>query len=329
MAFEALLDNKIIISHTFTDEEWLQLQVANKNNKTQLHSLICHHKVYPVRGTERNRQHFSHYPNDAECQYATSEESLEHYLIKQIIADTATMLGYKNKIEKSLGKEVRNDVSIWVEENHYALEVQLANQTHASYAVRTQARARKNVKTIWLTTSKANLTIPEITSFYMKGVYSNENTLLENNIFSEKEYYELLKNSIRVETYDTATDTSEELELDVFLKNILTNDSVKPFKPVKDFITPAHVVRNGIDCSKPFYANLNCTCKKFTPETNYDDLMVEEKDILVAAEKVLSETVGEQWCHRDDNNPMMRLTVDEIGVHRTVEEMLKYGFIKL
>lgn len=336
MAFEAILDNKLIISQTYTDEQWLALQVQAQTKAITIFSPICHHPVYMVRETQRTRKHFAHYPTDASCAYATSEESIEHYLLKHIIADIAKGLGHKAKVEKSLGKEVRNDVSIWAHDKHYALEVQLSNQTHASYVIRTNRRSNKNVETIWLTTAKENLTILDVTAYYMTGIYTNKYTIFSNTSLTEQEYSTILRNSIHVEVYLPETDSYEMISLEEFLKKILeTNNSKKHFthtKPrieeptVSEPVSEPYVFVNDVI---PFYGNLNCSCIKHASVSNYENMSQNEAGRMRSIEEALVKTFGENWCHREDKNPMLRLASDEKGVHRTVEEMLKYKYITL
>lgn len=333
MAFEAILDNKLIDSQRYTNERWLALHVEAQTKQIELSSPICHHPVYMVRETNKARKHFAHYPSEASCEYATSEESIEHYLLKHIIANIAKSLGHKAKVEKSLGKEVRNDVSIWAHHKHYAIEVQLSNQTHASYVVRTNRRSNKNIETIWLTTAKENLVIPDITAYYMTGIYSNKYGMHSEASLTETEYSIALKNSVKVEVYLPDTDSDETISLEDFLRKVLeTNNSKKYFthtKPVEKTTTEEPMSKPYIFVNDviPFYGNLNCACNKHASIADYENMPQDDAERMRSIEETLVKTFGESWCHREDKNPMLRLASDEKGVHRTVEEMLNHKFI--
>jgi hypothetical protein len=74
-----------------------------------------------------------------------------------------------------------------------------------------------------------------------------------------------------------------------------------------------------------FSSNQNCSCVKHKPVTDYSNMHPLDSKIYKKTEDALIAAYGEKWCHRDDPNPFRRLVRDDLGKHREIGEMVKYG----
>jgi len=95
--------------------------------------------------------HFAHYPN-VNCAYASASEgeSEEHRRAKQEIFQALLQTpGVRDvKLERSL-REVRPDVSCWINGEFVAIEVQLSRLTIDAIEERTRAYAAKQIAVLW------------------------------------------------------------------------------------------------------------------------------------------------------------------------------------
>jgi hypothetical protein len=75
-----------------------------------------------------------------------------------------------------------------------------------------------------------------------------------------------------------------------------------------------------------FSSNQNCSCIVPKPFTDYPNMHPMDAKIYKKTEDALIAAYGENWCHRDDLNPFRRLVRDDLGKHREIGEMVKYGY---